>query len=455
MAKVRIGYGTDFVVENELVGIKTDTPKVNSLDVHGNITSDNLYSVGISTFKSIESFTSDKIIIGNQTLDTNTESGSISDEIIIEGEVTVSAGTTLTTSQESLTVTDNFTLPGITTDTPTAGTTRFNEILGSLEFYTGVEWKAVNSVVDNGGSGRGLFCGGYAPTTQDISFVNVSTEGNAVAFGELVHPMQYGGGCSDGTRGLFGGGRGPAPAYTKTNVIQYLTIASTGNTIDFGDLTNARRRVDATSSSTRGLWGPADGEPTNVNIIDYVEIQTLGNAVDFGDSLDVSGSYSRAALSSSTRAIFFGGADNYPALIDIEFVTIASKGNGVKFGEMTEERSNCAGGGFSNGVRGVIAGGYGISPVHQLSTVIDQITIASEGNAIDFGTLEFRTRDYNGCQNMVRGLIGGGRNPGTTQNVISKISLTTSGKSEDFGDLSKPAKANVGLSGSHGGLGGF
>ena len=38
---------------------------------------------------------------------------------------------------------------------------RFNENLASLEFYTGVEWKAVNSVVDNGRSGRGIFAGGY------------------------------------------------------------------------------------------------------------------------------------------------------------------------------------------------------------------------------------------------------------------------------------------------------
>ena len=69
--------------------------------------------------------------------------------------------------------------------------------------------------------------------------------------------------------------------------------------------------------------------------------------------------------------------------------------------------------------------------------------------------LNKKTRDYNGAQNLVRGLIAGGSDPSTYINVISAISLTTSGESEDFGDLSKPAKALVGLSGSHGGLGGF
>ena len=55
----------------------------------------------------------------------------------------------------------------------------------------------------------------------------------------------------------------------------------------------------------------------------------------------------------------------------------------------------------------------------------------------------------------MRGLIAGGSNPSTYINVISQISLSTGGESEDFGDLAKPAKALVGLSGSHGGLGGF
>ena len=69
--------------------------------------------------------------------------------------------------------------------------------------------------------------------------------------------------------------------------------------------------------------------------------------------------------------------------------------------------------------------------------------------------MSFVTRDYNGAKNIVRGLIAGGSNPSTYQNVISAISLTTSGESEDFGDLMEPAKSLGGLSGSHGGLGGF
>ena len=41
------------------------------------------------------------------------------------------------------------------------------------------------------------------------------------------------GACSSHTRGVWAGGGGPA----AVNVMQYVTIASTGNTTDFGDLT--------------------------------------------------------------------------------------------------------------------------------------------------------------------------------------------------------------------------
>ena len=79
---------------------------------------------------------------------------------------------------------------------------------------------------------------------------------------------------------MFAGGWTP----TYTNAIEYVTIATTGNASDFGDLTQARNYSSAYSSSTRGLWSggnsPADA---SYDIIDYVEILTTGNAVDFGN----------------------------------------------------------------------------------------------------------------------------------------------------------------------------
>ena len=85
-------------------------------------------------------------------------------------------------------------------------------------------------------------------------------------------------GCSNATRGIWGGGQTP----TLKNELQYVTISTLGNTIDFGDLTDARAGGGACASPTRGIW--AGGyDPSKSNIIDYVQIPTTGNAVDFGD----------------------------------------------------------------------------------------------------------------------------------------------------------------------------
>ena len=64
------------------------------------------------------------------------------------------------------------------------------------------------------------------------------------------------------------------------NTIDYVTIASTGNTTDFGDNTFTVRDPAGLSSPTRGIIG---GGVANNNDISYVTIASEGNAVDFGD----------------------------------------------------------------------------------------------------------------------------------------------------------------------------
>ena len=50
-------------------------------------------------------------------------------------------------------------------------------------------------------------------------------------------------------RAVFGGGQTP----TKLNTIEYITIASAGNTTDFGDLQNQRRFLTGLSDCHGGL----------------------------------------------------------------------------------------------------------------------------------------------------------------------------------------------------------
>ena len=56
---------------------------------------------------------------------------------------------------------------------------------------------------------------------------------------------------------------------------------------------------------------------------------------------------------------------------------------------------------------------------------------------------------------MTRAVLATGRSGPTDIKNITQISLTTSGTSEDFGDLSYATMSTAGGSDSHGGLGGF
>ena len=70
----------------------------------------------------------------------------------------------------------------------------------------------------------------------------------------------------------------------KSDVIDYVTMASAGNATDFGNLTVARSVPAAASNTTRATFGGGHSSSTpSANTIDYVTIDTTGNATDFGD----------------------------------------------------------------------------------------------------------------------------------------------------------------------------
>ena len=91
--------------------------------------------------------------------------------------------------------------------------------------------------------------------------------------------------CANATRGLISGGGSPG---SMVNTINFITISSSGNAQDFGDMAFTNNRDGASGASkTRGIVG-AGGDPYSspypkTNQINYVEISTTADAVDFGD----------------------------------------------------------------------------------------------------------------------------------------------------------------------------
>ena len=413
MAKIRIGFSTHFEVENELVGIGTDNP-TNTKQVLGNIHATNAKAIGISTLATYQGFL-DKEAKISHNVDINSQAGTLG-EIVIDGDVTVSSGSTLCSGVDELTLTDSFSVPTGNTDSrihcQTAGSMRFNEDLGTLEFYTGDMWKVVNSIKDTGNRGRAVFGGGWTGDNvalSQISYVNIMALGNAQEFGDFVGNARSGAApASSTTRGLFMGGGSP----TRRNDIDYITIASEGNGIDFGNLTESIGFMGGASSSTRGLR-MGGTTPSKVNTIDYVEMATLGDALDFGDLTEAPSA--SGGLSSPTRGFRIGGSTpTFTSTIDV--VTIASKGNAIKFGDMTTLKDNCRGN-VQSQTRGIIAAGRP-SPGNGFSFV-EFITMTSEGDATMFGDLTRAHSGPAGASNQVRGIFyGGGNNTPYTLSLI-------------------------------------
>jgi hypothetical protein len=85
---------------------------------------------------------------------------------------------------------------------------------------------------------------------------------------------------SSSTRGINAGGYGGS----MLNVIEYVTIATTGNASDFGDLTVARWQFSGAAGTSKGVFGGgSDSSFAATNTIDYIVISSAGDASDFGD----------------------------------------------------------------------------------------------------------------------------------------------------------------------------
>jgi len=348
------------------------------------------------------------------------------------------------------------------------GAIRFNTDSQRLEFYAQGQWWIMSTDTPNLGNAvlpqepgvRGLFAGGYAPSpvqySNTIDFVNINSRGNALNFGDLANKAVAGGGVASSTRGLFAGGY-VAGSPNKYDQIDYVTIASTGNALDFGDLANAANiRKGAVGNATRGMWGGGQTAPQNVltSSIDYVTIASTGDTVNFGDLSVARTRFSGAG--SVTRGIFAGGFSNPPSVYynTIDYITIASSGTASDFGDMQLPLTWTAA--CSNATRMLISGG---DQAPASTNIMEYVQIATTGNAMTFGDLFYviDTGTYAGAgaASPTRGVFNTGlyKNPSATyHNVMYYVQISTLGDAIDFGDLQEPRYGNKACSNGHGGL---
>ena len=312
------------------------------------------------------------------------------------------------------------------------------------------------------GRGRGLYAGGYCPNnTEAIQFIDIQSQGNTQEFGDLSTKNRGVTGFGSKTRAIFAGGAGGSPTgSTLTNVMEFVTIATTSNSTDFGDMNSALRNADACSNDTRGIiFGgqtPSPAPANRQNNIQFVTIASTGDTSDFGDMSRAT--TNATAFASPTRGIQAGGFPAGSPTSDniIEFVTIATTGDVTDFGDMTVAAAQQAG--CSSNTRGIICTGSLAPNPSTNGNVIQFVTMASAGNATDFGDYVTVGENIRGVSNTLRGVFAGGYTPGYV-NTMAFITIATTGNATDFGDISNgQTSPNDGLSQAgatsdcHGGL---
>ena len=286
--------------------------------------------------------------------------------------------------------------------------------------------------------GRGIF--GDADQSNDIEFIEIQSMGNSQEFGDSTTIYKQRSSVSSSIRAVTAGGF-DSPAFT--NIIDFITIATTSNATDFGDLLTAKRNMGGAGNNTRGIY-LGGGNPGNTNTIEFITIATAGNAQDFGDATAAKSGV--GSLASPTRACFGGGQDN-----TIEFVTIATTGNASDFGDLISGTTEKPAG-TSSSTRGLFICGESQPSGTRINT-IQFITIASTGNATDFGDHTDLRRSLGACNNSIRAVYGGGNTPSATVNSLSFVTIATTGNGEDFGDLlTARSTALTATSDSHGGI---
>ena len=333
--------------------------------------------------------------------------------------------------------------------TPPAGSIRFNTDSSKMEIYNGDKWWEIDSTSPNEQTGgtRGIWMGGASPSDTDrIDYANLSTTGNALDFGNLTVARHSNGdgGMASRTRGFYARGSSPI-----TGRIEYVTFASggqvvastAGDAIVFGTMQNSITNGQSSASDgTRGLMFGGYAAPATMGDIQYITMASTGNAKDFGDLINGGSS---SAFSSTTRAIEVRNAGN-----QAEYVTISSLGDSLDFGDSTWTGGHRA---FaSNAIRGVSFGGE-LSPSGSRTDIIEYMTIATLGNAIDFGDCIGTIAEGSSVSSPTRAVYGGG-NP-SSQNLMQYVQLMSTGNATDFGDLTIGRAHNDACSNGHGGLG--
>jgi len=290
-----------------------------------------------------------------------------------------------------------------------------------------------------GEGGRGIAAGGGTPWTDKIEYITISTPSNGTDFGVIS------GGAGKGYSGTSGNGRGFICAGHNgtspwiSNEIRYITIATLGNSADWGDLPNSHGKSNSTTNGGRALtMSGEDGEPNwdMHDRIEYFSTVAAGNGSNFG-TISSGVAYQTDATGDGTYAMVgHGYTASWSQNTWVDTCVIDTPGNTTQFGTGIEGSGT---GACSNGVRAFYFGGYQQSdPWTSNGDAIEYWTFAVQSNASRYGDLNVALYACRGVSDGSRGVALEAREYG--QGRMEYFDLNSSGvTSSDFGDIYNPS----------------
>ena len=272
--------------------------------------------------------------------------------------------------------------------------------------------------------------------TSNVHTINIASLGNASSWKDLSRSFARGAAASNSLYGFFfGGNPSGSNGAADVNIIDYFAFANDNDATDFGDLTSESSDNSACASTERAcimLGANNSASTTYVNSIDYITMATPGNALDFGNLITPRMQVgANCSICNLTRGVFGGGYNptNTNGINVIDYITMATTGNASDFGDLTSAGYGICGTGTGTGDRGLFAGGYPSGRYNKL----EYITVSTTGNATSFGSLWSGTSpDYYGgaSNNATRAIFLA---PWSNNN-IEYVTMATTGNAADFGD---------------------
>lgn len=285
---------------------------------------------------------------------------------------------------------------------------------------------------------------------EKIDYFDITTAANASVFGNVHRqvdgfgPGKYNGTCaSDITYGVYCGGNSSHNS-NNTDQMDYITIATTGNSATFGSLTVKQnsRPAGGSDGTTGYIAGGHNDYSYRWTGVHTFSIATTGNATLSSFVLSI-GAGETAGANDATRMVIAGGFTSSNTNDDkIQYLTFASAGTAQSFGDLTAKKGN--GAAASNNIKAIIGGGYNAA-TSSVESASDYITIQTLGNAATFGSLTATGNRVCATGNSTYGVFSGGD---SNAKHIDKFVFDTLGNATDHGDLSGGGQAPGCCSGS-------